>query len=75
MSATLWNTCAKPGLTLEALKKYRCWVGVDLAEVRDIAALALLFKLSGYLCGHGPVLSAGGSCAEIPDRADEHVGP
>jgi phage terminase large subunit-like protein len=46
MSATLWNTCAKPGLTLEALKKYRCWVGVDLAEVRDIAALALLFKLS-----------------------------
>lgn len=45
MSATLWQTCKKAGLTLEALKQYPCWIGVDLAEVRDIAALMALFKL------------------------------
>jgi phage terminase large subunit-like protein len=45
MSATLWQTCAKPGLTLESLKDYPCWIGVDLAEVRDIAALMALFKI------------------------------
>jgi phage terminase large subunit-like protein len=45
MSSTLWQTCAIEGLTLEALKAYPCWIGVDLAEVRDIAALIALFKL------------------------------
>jgi len=44
MSATLWQSCTKPGLTLEHLKQYPCWIGVDLAEVRDIAALVALFK-------------------------------
>ncbi len=44
MTATLWQTCAVPGLTLESVKGYPCWIGVDLAEVRDIAALIALFK-------------------------------
>jgi len=46
MSATQWQTCANPELTIEALKSYPCWIGVDLAEVRDIAARAAVFKLS-----------------------------
>lgn len=46
MSATLWQTCKKLGLTLEQLKAFPCWIGVDLAEVRDIAAVMLLFKLA-----------------------------
>lgn len=46
MSATQWQTCTKPGLTLEDLKDYPCWIGVDLAEVRDIAARVAVFKLS-----------------------------
>ncbi len=31
-------------VTLEMLKSFPCWIGVDLAEVRDIAALVALFK-------------------------------
>lgn len=46
MGATLWQTCTKPGLTIEDLKGFPCWIGVDLAEVRDIAALIALFKLA-----------------------------
>lgn len=45
MTGDLWQTCAVHGLTLESLKAYPCWIGVDLAEVRDIAALMALFKL------------------------------
>jgi phage terminase large subunit-like protein len=55
MSATQWQTCAKPQLAELApadraealLQQYRdcpCWIGVDLAEVRDIAALFALFR-------------------------------
>lgn len=46
MTATLWQTCAKLGLTIEDLKKFPCWIGVDLAEVRDIAALVAVFQLA-----------------------------
>lgn len=44
MTGTLWQTCTKEGLTLEHLKDFPCWIGVDLAEVRDILALVALFK-------------------------------
>jgi len=44
MSATTWQTCRAPELTIEALQAFPCWIGVDLAEVRDIAALVALFK-------------------------------
>jgi phage terminase large subunit-like protein len=55
MSATQWQTCAKPELAelppadraealLDACRQFPCWIGVDLAEVRDIAALFALFK-------------------------------
>ncbi len=48
MTGTTWQACAKP-LTIDAFKTYPCWIGVDLAEVRDIAALVALFKLpDGY---------------------------
>lgn len=46
MSATLWQTCRKLGLSIEELKAYPCWIGVDLAEVRDIAALVAVFKIA-----------------------------
>lgn len=44
MGATLWQTCGQLTLTIEDLKGFPCWIGVDLAEVRDIAALVALFK-------------------------------
>ncbi len=46
MTGTLWQSCAKPGLTIAMLKSYPCWIGVDLAEVRDIAAVVAVFKTS-----------------------------
>lgn len=49
MSGALWQTCARPALRIEDFKQYPCWIGVDLAEVRDIAATVALFKLpDGY---------------------------
>ncbi len=46
MNATTWQTCTKQGLGFEDLKQYPCWIGVDLAEVRDIAALVAVFQLA-----------------------------
>lgn len=46
MTATLWQMCTKLGLTLDDLKAFPCWIGVDLAEVRDIAAIVAVFKIS-----------------------------
>ena len=43
MSASLWQTCTST-LDLEHLKSCPCWIGVDLSEVRDIAALVAIFK-------------------------------
>jgi phage terminase large subunit-like protein len=43
MGADLWQTC-KAELSIEHLKQYPCWIGVDLAEVRDIAAITAIFK-------------------------------
>jgi len=42
-----WRACATPTLSLEQLARDRapCWIGVDLAETRDIAALVALFRL------------------------------
>ena len=44
MSASTWQTCATAGLTLDSLKTFPCWIGVDLGETRDPSSLALLFK-------------------------------
>lgn len=46
MGSTLWQTCTVPGLTLADLRQYPCWIGVDLAEVRDIAASVALFQMA-----------------------------
>jgi phage terminase large subunit-like protein len=46
MSATLWQTCTVPDLSIEELKQFPCWIGVDLAEVRDIAALVAIFRVA-----------------------------
>lgn len=46
MSATLWQTCAVPSLKIEDFVGFPCWIGVDLAEVRDIAAAVAIFKIA-----------------------------
>jgi phage terminase large subunit-like protein len=42
----LWQGGHVRGLTLEALKGYPCWIGVDLAEVRDFAAVVPVFRIA-----------------------------
>jgi len=46
MSATTWQLCTKLGLRFDDLKRFPCWIGVDLAEVRDIAALVAVFQVA-----------------------------
>lgn len=46
MGADQWQTCGVAGLTVEDFKDYPCWIGVDLAEVRDIAALVAIFRIA-----------------------------
>jgi phage terminase large subunit-like protein len=59
LSMPAWDRCAEPSLRLEDLAGQPCWIGVDLAERDDIAAVALTFRrgdaivtfVRGYLPG------------------------
>ncbi|TVT66045.1 MAG: terminase large subunit [Pseudomonas sp.] len=42
-----WRRCERKGLSLEDFRGKRCWIGLDLAERRDIAALCLVFREEG----------------------------
>jgi phage terminase large subunit-like protein len=44
MDMVQWSRCADPSLTLDDFAGERCWIGMDLAEKRDFAALVLLFR-------------------------------
>ena len=39
-----WKKCGNPRLTLDDFAGQPCWIGMDLAEKRDFAALALVFE-------------------------------
>ena len=39
-----WNALADPTLTLEQLREVPCWIGVDLAEVRDFCSVVAVFR-------------------------------
>lgn len=41
-----WRACGNSTLRIEDFRQYPCWIGVDLAEVRDFCALVALFKLA-----------------------------
>ena len=42
-----WRACANPSLSWDSpeLAEAPCWIGVDLAQVRDIAAIVAVFQL------------------------------
>ncbi len=44
LSAEAWAGCGSAGLNIEDFAGEPCWVGVDLAEKSDIAALSIVFK-------------------------------
>jgi phage terminase large subunit-like protein len=43
LSLTQWDACADPTLTLEDFVGADCWIGGDLAQLDDLAAVAYLF--------------------------------
>lgn len=51
LSMTAWDQCADPKLTLSMFAKERCWIGCDLAQLDDLAAVALVFERKGILYG------------------------
>jgi len=44
LSLTQWDACTDPTLRLEAFTGARCWMGGDLAQIDDLAAVALCFE-------------------------------
>lgn len=44
LSVAAWDRCADGDLHLDAFEHEPCWIGVDLAERDDIAAVALVFR-------------------------------
>ena len=44
MPMDAWHKCANPDLRWEDFRTVPCWIGVDLAEVKDIAAVIALFQ-------------------------------
>lgn len=40
-----WDRCEDKKLTLAQFEGQKCWIGVDLASKRDMAAVALIFEL------------------------------
>lgn len=51
LSMTAWDACADPTLTLESFVGQPCWIGGDLAQLDDLAAVALVFERDGILYG------------------------
>lgn len=46
MDMQAWHRCADASLSLDDFAGEPCWIGMDLAEKKDFAALALVFKRS-----------------------------
>lgn len=53
LPAEAWHNCGDASLTPEQFKDYPAWIGVDLAEIRDIAATILLFELPDEFVAFG----------------------
>ena len=49
LSMTHWDACADPTLRLEQFAGAPCWIGADLAQRDDLAAVALLFQRDDLL--------------------------
>ena len=49
LSMAQWDACADPTLRLEAFAGQACWMGADLAQRDDLAAVALVFQRGGQL--------------------------
>ena len=59
LSMAHWDACADPLLTLDAFVGADCWIGADLAQQDDLAAVALVFhrddRLYAFVWNYLPV--------------------
>jgi phage terminase large subunit-like protein len=71
LSMPAWARCADPTLTLDNFEHEPCWIGVDLAERDDIAAVALLFQRDDlvyvFVRGYLPTLVVEERSRAIPE--------
>ncbi|HXG70287.1 MAG TPA: terminase TerL endonuclease subunit, partial [Gemmatimonadaceae bacterium] len=71
LSMPAWDRCADPTLTLEAFAHERCYLGVDLAERDDIAAVALAFQREDliyvFVRGYLPELVINDRARAVPE--------
>lgn len=44
MDMLAWDKCSDPTLKMEDFAGEKCWIGMDLAEKKDFAALCLVFR-------------------------------
>lgn len=51
LSMAAWDRCADPQMTLGAFAGEPCWIGADLAQLDDLAAVALVFKRADLIYG------------------------
>jgi phage terminase large subunit-like protein len=49
LSMPAWSACGDRTLTLDAFSGERAWIGVDLAQRDDIAAVSIVFKVNGII--------------------------
>jgi phage terminase large subunit-like protein len=49
LSLSAWDRCADPSLRLEQFAGAPCWIGGDLAQLDDLAAVAYVFERAGKL--------------------------
>jgi len=47
LSVEQWKSCGDPALKIEDFATQRAWIGVDLADTNDVAALVIVFDREG----------------------------
>jgi phage terminase large subunit-like protein len=71
LSMPAWQACADRTISMEMFAHEACWIGVDLAERDDIAAVALVFKradlLFVFVRGYLPGLVVGERARAVPE--------
>src|SRR5262249_21462869 len=70
LSMPAWARCADPGLVLDDFEHEPCYIGVDLAERDDVAAVALVFQRDSavyvFVRGYLPALVVAERARAIP---------
>jgi phage terminase large subunit-like protein len=70
LSMPAWSACADATLTLDSFAHEPCWIGVDLAERDDIAAVALVFQRADlvyvFVRGYLPALVVSERSRAVP---------